>query len=132
MVAMLSRVVAFALAVVVLCFGFASSGQAAPQLCFGNPQAERLEQIAQLVPAEGNAWFDGSRQSQSDSQVPADEAAQVHVEAASDMPALMVARLNAGDPTLTMSRPRPYTPAAWRAPYLDGPQRPPCATLVAA
>lgn len=62
---------------------------------------------------------------------PFDEpAGQAQSEGAMDPPALVMARPDAKAPLLTMSRPHPYAIAAWRAPYLDAPQRPPCAAHV--
>jgi hypothetical protein len=61
-----------------------------------------------------------------------DQPGQTLAEGAMDPLPLLMARPAAGIPTLTMSRPRPYAMAAWLAPYLDGPQRPPCATHLVA
>ena len=61
-----------------------------------------------------------------------DQPGQTLAEGALDPLPLLMARPTAGVPTLTMSRPRPYATASWLAPYLDGPQRPPCATPLVA
>jgi len=60
---------------------------------------------------------------------PDEQPGQSPCEGAMDSPALLTVRPEAKAPLLTMSRPRPYAMAAWRAPFLDGPQRPPCAAL---
>lgn len=61
-----------------------------------------------------------------------DQPGQTLAEGAMDPLPLLTTRLDARVPALTMSRPRPYVLAAWLAPCLAGPQRPPCATHLVA
>lgn len=49
------------------------------------------------------------------------------LQGAADLPAFAMTPPEADAPGLTMSKPRPYELAAWFTPFLDGPQRPPCA-----
>lgn len=59
-----------------------------------------------------------------------DQPGHAQVEGAMDLPALVTTLPSVTSPSLTMSRPGPHARAPWVAPYLDGPQRPPCATLL--
>lgn len=58
--------------------------------------------------------------------------AQAHAESVTDLPDLFLAPPEAPAPGLAMAPPRPYASRARMAPYLDGPQRPPCATALVA
>jgi len=49
-----------------------------------------------------------------------------------DQPGLFLVGPSAHAPALTMTRPKPYASASLMPPYLDGPQRPPCATPLVA
>ena len=53
---------------------------------------------------------------------------QGHAEPLADLQAVLMDRTSAPATGLTMVRPRPYAALARLAPYLDGLQRPPCAT----
>ena len=57
---------------------------------------------------------------------------QAQAEGVMDLLALVPSRADTPTPSLTMARPHPHTTAAWLAPHLDGPQRPPCAAALAA
>ncbi|MES2101535.1 MAG: hypothetical protein V4569_17050 [Pseudomonadota bacterium] len=118
---MLSRVIALLFALVLASSGFAMQ---APALAIATSSASPLDAgvAGETAPCE---------QDRSADERPLDDpAGQAQSEGAMDPPALVMARPDAKTPLLTMSRPRPYAVAAWRAPYLDAPQRPPCAAPV--
>jgi hypothetical protein len=58
-----------------------------------------------------------------------DQPGQSQSGSAADLPALVMDDAQAKSSSLTMSRPAPYVVATWFTPFLDGPQRPPCARL---
>lgn len=60
-----------------------------------------------------------------------DQPAQAQTESVMDLQALFPARVDEPAFALTMARPRPYAVTTWLEPYLEGPQRPPCATRLA-
>lgn len=118
---MLSRFIALLFALVLASCGFATQ---APATVIAASSASTLDagvsgeaaQREHAGPADEHALDEPSGQAQS--------------EGAMDPPALVMARPDAKAPLMTMSRPRPYAVAAWRAPYLDAPQRPPCAAHI--
>ena len=57
---------------------------------------------------------------------------QAQAETVADQPGLFLVDPSAHTPALTMTRPKPYASASLTPPYLDGPQRPPCATPLVA
>ncbi|MBC7994250.1 MAG: hypothetical protein H7Z15_13560 [Rhizobacter sp.] len=57
---------------------------------------------------------------------------QAQAETLADQPGLFLVGPSAHPPALTMTRPKPYASASLLPPYLDGPQRPPCATPLVA
>ena len=57
---------------------------------------------------------------------------QAQAETLADQPGLFLVGPSAHPPALTMTRPKPYASACLVPPYLDGPQRPPCATPLVA
>jgi len=57
---------------------------------------------------------------------------QAQAETLADQPGLVLAGPSTHLPALTMTRPKPYASASLMPPYLDGPQRPPCATPLVA
>lgn len=64
-----------------------------------------------------------------DSERPIDgQPAQAQAETLADQLGLFLVGPSAHTPALTMTRPEPYASASLTPPYLDGPQRPPCAT----
>lgn len=121
---MLPRVIALFFALLLSVSAFAATGGAWSTDAPGRPS--------------NTALFDAGAADASQDPVPADERplddqpGQSQSEGAIDPPALVMARPEAKAPLLAMSRPRPYAVAAWRSPYLDGPQRPPCTALVSA
>jgi hypothetical protein len=118
---MLSRVIALLFALVLASSGFAAQ---APAMVIAASSAASLDAgvSGEHAPCEHGGTAD---------EHPFDDpTGQAQSEGAMDPPALVMARPDAKAPLLTMSRPRPYAIAAWRAPYLDAPQRPPCAAPV--
>ena len=57
---------------------------------------------------------------------------QAQAETLADQPGLFQVGPSAHPPALTMTRPGPCASASLVPPYLDGPQRPPCATPLVA
>jgi hypothetical protein len=120
---MLHRV--FALLVALVLFGSGLVGQERAIILAASTACEHVD--AGPVEVVAQAARDGSAGGHA-----CDDASDHALEGAPDLPALMMALPHAAVPSLTMSRPGPYARAAWRAPYLDGPQRPPCATPLVA
>lgn len=118
---MLSRVIALLFALVLASPGFVAQDQA---IAIAASSASSLD--AGVAGDSAQREHAGS----ADEHPLDDPAGQAQSEGAMDPPALVMARPDAKTPLLTMSRPRPYAMAAWRAPYLDAPQRPPCAVPV--
>lgn len=121
-----SRALAFVLVLVLLCSGFVTPEQGVPLVNDGAPNASAPFDLQQQV--------DGAAV---DDQRLADLAAQVHAETlTAETPAEMQALLKdcAQPPLAEQSTPRyrPYVALERAAPYLDGPQRPPCATALIA
>lgn len=106
---MVSRFVVLVLALFMFCAGFAAQAQAA---AFASADA---------------AQVDASTDPDDDQPLNASPG-QAQPESTLDPLALVMALPGTTMPALTMSRPAPHTPAHWLTPYLDGPQRPPCAT----
>lgn len=63
---------------------------------------------------------------------PGVQTAQAAEEGVVDLVGLLPTNTGAPSTLLLMSWPGPYAALAWMAPYLDGPQRPPRATLLLA
>lgn len=116
---MLPRVIALLLALVTFWSGFVPQDAAASI----TPAAVLLADAASAAELDTPV-----------SDIPVDEQpveelpAQALAEGAMDAPGLFRACPDTRIPALTMARPRPYAAVAWLAPYLDGPQRPPCAS----
>jgi hypothetical protein len=117
------RVLALLLALVLFWSGFTTQEQAISFASSNN------EQAAVGSPGElPQPVHDGSI----DDHHLDDQPGQTLAEGAMDPLPLLTTGPAAAVPALTMSRPRPYAMAAWLAPYLDGPQRPPCAAPLVA
>ncbi len=116
---MCSRAIAFLLAAVLLWSGFTTHEQA---LAIALHQAEHAE----MEPAAASAFGSGSVGDRHIDDFPA----QAHVETLADLQVLLAEHPNAASPFLVMARPRPWPMGVLAAPYLDGPQRPPCTTLI--
>lgn len=111
-----SRVFAFLLALVLLCSGFSGPVPV---------DAAGLAQGATVAAADsGPEPLTGAPM---DEHHPVDVSAQPCAETLADgQQALLMVGAPAPMSGLRMARPRPYAAPARLAPYLDGPQRPPC------
>lgn len=113
-----SRVFACLLALVLLCTGFSSPVTAEAASSVGRDLVA-LAAVGELEQPGG-----GPR----DDHHPIDASAQACAETLADgQQALLMDGASAPTSTLCMARPRPYAASSRLAPYLDGPQRPPCA-----
>jgi hypothetical protein len=118
-----SRAIALLLAFVLFWSGFATDEQA---VSIAVMNAEQLEARSAGDPA--NRLHDGTIEDHDRDSLHA----QAHAESVTELPGLFLAPAEAPAPELAMAPPRPYTAPARSAPYLDGPQRPPCATALVA
>lgn len=119
-----SRVIALLLAFVLFWSGFTTYEQA---VLVEVTNAEQVD----VRSADGlaNGLLDGVIDDHHLHDLPA---AQAHAESVTDLPDLLLAPAEAPAPGLAMAPPRPYASRARMTPYLDGPQRPPCATALVA
>lgn len=115
---MVHRVIALFLALLLCWSGFATQEQAVALASASSDQVE--VGLADQAPQPTEEDHLGDRPG------------HAQVEGALDFPALVMTLPSAAVPFLTMARPGPYARAAWLAPHLDGPQRPPCATRILA
>lgn len=117
------RVIAFFLALVLLWSGFTAQEQAVSIAMTGAEQVDAKSpgEPAQRVPG-------GSVDDHRLDDLPA----QSHVESLGDGQALLMDRVQAPAPGPTMARLRPYAAFTRLGPYLERPQRPPCATVLVA
>ncbi|HSI61022.1 MAG TPA: hypothetical protein VLA16_25920 [Ideonella sp.] len=120
---MFARAVSLLLALTLFWSTFAPLQPGVPAATQGIEQADAGSATLQTLPAH-----DGSPAHQ-----PLDGApGQAQAESVTDLLALVPSRADTQAPSLTMARPHPHAPAAWLAPHLDGPQRPPCAAALVA
>jgi hypothetical protein len=115
------RVVAFILAFVVLCSGFAAPEQARAD------STHNLEQAQELTLGDGRHHPDGSIDPDRADDLPA----QPQAEGAHD-PLLLEPPGPAVDRTLTLARPYRLGLAALSPPFLEAPERPPCSAAISA
>ena len=117
---MFLRAVAFILVLTLAWVGIATQDNAAP---FATAGAEvdcvQANNDAQSKNTDGERPIDG-------------QPVQAQAETLADQPGLLRVCPSAHAPALTMTRPKPYASASLTPPYLDGPQRPPCATPLVA
>ena len=116
------RVFALFLALVLFWSGFTTQEQA---ISFASSNLGQVNSVPGELP---QPVHDGSI----DDHHLDDQPGQTLAEGAMDPLPLLTTGPAAAVPALTMSRPSPYAMAAWLAPYLDGPQRPPCAAPLVA
>jgi len=114
-------------AAVVIAFGlfwsaFATYGQVLSAALLAGPPVE-LARAAEPVQHAPSTAADPQQPQ------PDDSAASSEVEGGGDPSELIHQSADARVPALAMAPPRPHEAAAWRAPPLDGPRRPPRAGL---
>ncbi len=117
---MFLRAVAFILVLALAWVGIATHDNATT---FATVSAEidcvHVNAEAQPKTTDGERPFDG-------------QPVQAQAETLADQPGLLRVGPSAYPPAVTMTRPKPYASASLTPPYLDGPQRPPCATPLVA
>ncbi len=117
---MFLRAVAFFLVLALAWAGIASQDNAATfSTVGGEPDCVQLSADAQPKPSDAERSIDG-------------QPMQAQAETLADQPGLFLVGPSAHPPALTMTRPKPFASVSLTPPYLDGPQRPPCATPLVA
>ena len=117
---MLLRVVAFFLALALAWTGIVAQDGATTFSWVGaEPDCVQLNADAQPKGTDSDRPIDG-------------QPVQAQAETLADQPGLFLVGPSTHTPALTMTRPEPYASASLTPPYLDGPQRPPCATPLVA
>jgi hypothetical protein len=114
---MSSRVIALVFTLV-LCW----SGPPTQQQTNG-PLPTNLQQVDRALPSE---LPQADRDRSGDDEGLDALSALAQADGTMDLPTLVMSRPDVVAPALTMALPHPYAMAAWLAPYLAGPQRPPC------
>lgn len=115
---MFSRVIASLLVLVMFWSALAAQEQA-----FRPDTPEAGQQVAALA---GGSSYAGSDGSVADHHLD-DQPAQAHAEHLADLPCLLQVRPEVQAPALAMAAPARWPMNALHPPYLDTPQRPPCA-----
>ena len=117
---MFLRAVAFFLVMALAWAGIAMQGNATTLAALGaETDCVQLSADAQPKSSDNERPIDG-------------QPVQAQAETLADQPGLLRVGPSAHPPALTMTRPEPYASSSLTPPYLDGPQRPPCAAALVA